>query len=327
MIILKTDKNALQDYLKNKGWLKSNEIITDIEVPGKGNMNFTLRIKTGNRSFIIKQSRGYVEKYPQVPAPVERVLREAEFYELVGLHNHLRKQMPEVYGIDIENHVLQFEDLGTGTDYTFLYEKNKVLTEKELRPIIEFVAHLHRSINTKTTATRLANRPMRQLNHEHIFVYPYLEENGLNLDAVLIGLHEVGQRFKNDYKLKKEVTELGKRYLSDGASLLHGDYFPGSWLRTTHGFKVIDPEFCFFGDPEFEIGVALAHLKMAAQPDNLIQKAISIYKEIAPLDTILCKKFMAVELLRRILGLAQLPLALNLEKRMKLLEEAQSILV
>ncbi|MCG2462687.1 phosphotransferase [Flavobacteriaceae bacterium F89] len=327
MIILKSEKSALQAYLKTKGWLKPNEIVTAIEVPGKGNMNFTLRIKTRNRSFIIKQSRGYVEKYPQVPAPEERVLREAEFYNLTGLHDHLRKQMPEVYGIDIENHVLQLEDLGTGTDYSFLYEKNNFLAETELRPIIEFTAYLHRSINTKTTATRLANRPMRQLNHEHIFVYPYLEENGLNLDTVLMGLHEVGQRFKNDLALKKVIAELGKRYLSDGASLLHGDYFPGSWLRTDHGFKVIDPEFGFFGDPEFEIGVTLAHLKMAAQTNDLIQKAISIYKEIAPLDVILCEQFIAVEILRRILGLAQLPLALNLEERMKLLEEAHSILV
>jgi 5-methylthioribose kinase len=38
-------------------------------------MNCVLRIETA-RSFIIKQSRGYVEKYPQIAAPAERVLTE-----------------------------------------------------------------------------------------------------------------------------------------------------------------------------------------------------------------------------------------------------------
>jgi 5-methylthioribose kinase len=36
---------------------------------------------------------------------------------------------------------------------------------------------------------------------------------------------------------------------------------------------------------------------------------------------------MAVEILRRILGLAQLPLSLDLSKRKKILEEARDILV
>jgi 5-methylthioribose kinase len=32
-------------------------------------MNCVLRIETAARSFIIKQSRGYVERYPQIAAP------------------------------------------------------------------------------------------------------------------------------------------------------------------------------------------------------------------------------------------------------------------
>ena len=59
------------------------------------------------------------------------------------------------------------------------------------------------------------------------------------------------------------VRELGALYLQDGTSLLHGDYFPGSWLQTAAGVRVIDPEFCFFGPPEFDVGVLLAHLHLA----------------------------------------------------------------
>lgn len=324
---LSTDKKVLEPYLKGQGWLNENEKIIDVEIPGAGNMNFTLRVKTGERSFIIKQSRAYVEKYPKVAAPAERALREAEFYALIASYDDLKKQMPRLIGVDSNSHVLNLEDLGDGIDYSFLYQKDKNLEEAELERIITFVATLHNNINTSTTKQRLPNREMRKLNHEHIFIYPYVKENGLNLDDILPGLRGVGEKFKEDKALQGIVQKLGNRYLSDGTTLLHGDYFPGSWLKTNEGIKIIDPEFSFFGDPEFEIGVTLAHLKMANQSQNLIDKALKMYTNLAPLDEHLCMKFIAVEVLRRILGLAQLPLTINLEQRKVLLEEAREILV
>ncbi|GAA0751115.1 phosphotransferase [Psychroflexus lacisalsi] len=324
---LTADKASLESYLKGQGWLQLNEKITALEIPGAGNMNFTIRVKTGERSFIVKQSREYVEKFPQVPAPSERALREAEFYQLVSNKSLLNEKMPKLIGVDKKNHVLNLEDLGHGVDYTFLYQKGEHIDEAELKQIMTFIANLHKAINTKTTDTRLPNRKMRKLNHEHIFIYPYLEDNGLNLDDVLPGLRAAGKPFKQDEALKKKVGKLGDRYLQDGNTLLHGDYFPGSWLKTNDGIKIIDPEFCFFGEVEFEIGVTLAHLKMADQPDKLVEKALRFYKDRSALNESLCKQFMAVEILRRILGLAQLPLSLDLEKRKELLNEAQSILI
>ncbi|AFU68942.1 5-methylthioribose kinase [Psychroflexus torquis ATCC 700755] len=324
---LTADKTCLERYLKGQGWLPLNEKITAIEIPGAGNMNFIIRVKTQERSLIIKQSREFVEKYPQIEAPAERALREAEFYQLISEEESIKKKMPKLIGVDKKNHVLNLEDLGNGVDYTFLYQKNMRLDIAELEEIITFAARLHQTINTDTSRALLPNREMRKLNHEHIFIYPYLSDNGLDLDDILSGLQEVGLPFKEDILLKQAVKKLGDRYLEDGKALLHGDYFPGSWLKTENGIKIIDPEFCFFGDVEFEMGVTLAHLKMANQPDTLVEKALKIYKDLSAIDDQLCKQFMAVEILRRILGLAQLPLNLDLEERKALLNEAQSILV
>ena len=324
---LSKNKTALELYLKGQGWLHENEKVRAVEIPGAGNMNFTLRVKTGERSFIIKQSRAYVEKYPQVAAPAERALREAEFYSLIATQDSLKKQMPHLIGVDKDNHVLNLEDLGDSVDYSFLYQEGKNLEEAELQKIMTFAATLHNSINTTTTNKNLPNKEMRKLNHEHIFIYPYVKENGLDLDDILPGLKALGEEFKEDKELQSIVQKLGNRYLSDGTTLLHGDYFPGSWLKTSDGIRIIDPEFSFFGDAEFEIGVTLAHLKMADQPEDVIEKALEIYTDLAPLDEDLCMKFMAVEILRRILGLAQLPLTIDLEKRKSLLEEAREILL
>lgn len=324
---LTEDRNSLESYLKSQGWLQLNERITALEIPGAGNMNFTIRVKTRKRSFIIKQSRAYVEKYPQVPAPEDRVLREAEFYQLVAQEEALSKKMPKLIGIDEENHVLNLEDLGNGVDYTFLYQEGNIIDEDELERLMTFIAKLHKTINTETTSVKLPNKEMRKLNHEHIFIYPYMENNGIDLDDILPGLQAVGKLYKQDKLLKEKVKILGERYLQDGKNLLHGDYFPGSWLKTKEGIKIIDFEFCFFGDVEFEIGVTLAHLKMANQPDELVEKAITFYKKQSTVNETLCQQFMAVEILRRILGLAQLPLSIDLKKRKNLLYKAKTLLV
>ncbi len=324
---LSKDKIDLQNYLRQQGWLNPHEQIASVEVPGEGNMNFTLRIATGHRTFIIKQSRDYVEKYPHVAAPQERVLREAEFYKLIKTEPSLNKMMPSLIGLDKANSVMAMEDLGAGSDYTFLYKEGRSIDKDELFDIITFAATLHTSVDIDSVISPIWNRKMRKLNHEHIFLYPYSSDNGIDLDQILPGLKKVGISFSKDDVLKTRVMRLGKRYLADGDTLLHGDYFPGSWLKTANGIKVIDPEFCFFGFPEFEIGATIAHLKMADQPQKLINNALRHYKTLAKLDNDLCAQFTAIEIIRRLLGLAQLPLEIDLAKRIELLETSRECLL
>ncbi len=323
---LKIDKLFLQDYLEDCRWLLKDEKVTDTESPGEGNMNFTLRIKTNKRSVIIKQSREYVEKYPQVNAPKERALMEAGFYKLISGKQKLASQMPRIIGVDEENSVLLMKDLGKGNDFTYIYEKGKGIEEAELFQIMDFVALLHNSFDASDQKNPIRNRAMRKLNHEHIFIYPFIENNGSKLDEVLPGLAESVKPLIKDLPLKSKIKNLGESYLADGKKLLHGDYFPGSWLKTGDGIKIIDPEFCFFGAPEFEIGVIKAHLKMANQSKGLIDKAIGYYRSKAELNEAIMNQYCAIEILRRIMGLAQLPLKIDLEKRVALINESVSII-
>ncbi len=324
---LTTDLKELEAYLQAQVWLKPGESLERAEKPGEGNMNFTLRLVTNQRSFIVKQSRAYVEKYPQVSAPRERALREAEFYGLIAGKTQLAQKMPELLAVDKVHCVLLLEDLGEGADFTNLYKSGQQIEKAHLVDLMEFAAALHNAFSVDEVAKPITNREMRALNHEHMYVYPYLEENGLDLDDVLPGLQEVASAYKQDEPLKAKARTLGERYLADGEKLLHGDYFPGSWLQTSQGLKVIDPEFCFFGPAEFEVGVCLAHLKMADQPAELIDLARATYRAKAPLNEALCQAFMSGEIIRRILGLAQLPLEIGLEKRIQLLSEARQILI
>ncbi len=327
MIKLEKDPKVLTAYLQAQAWLLEGEHLTHFHVPGDGNMNFTLRICTERRSFILKQSRDYVEKYPQVAAPEDRVQREAEFYAAIADNDYLMGMTPQIMGVDATNNILIMEDLGAGKDYSYFYKNKANIPDGELKEIMKFAATLHTENKVEDASKVISNVKMRKLNHEHMFIYPFMEENGLNLDDLLPGLADVARPFQNDPELAEKVRELGERYLSDGDTLLHGDYFPGSWLKTPEGVKIIDPEFCFHGYPEFEIGVTTAHLMMADQSVETIFNAYKYYTEIAPLDLELAKQCAGLEVMRRIMGLAQLPLSIDLEKRAQLLATAREYIM
>lgn len=285
-------------------------------------MNFTIRVITNQRSFILKQSRPYVEKYPQVPAPADRVLREGEFYRLTAHIPELAARTPKLLGIDQAQSIIQLEDLGVGSDFTDIYSGNKNLTIEEVTELVDFASSLHDSFQDFPSEKRITNRDMRKLNHEHIFHYPFLRQNGMNLDQVLPGLEKSAAVYRQDAILKQRIEGLGELYLADGPGLLHGDFFPGSWLQTPQGIRIIDPEFCFFGPREFDLGVMLAHLQLSAQPNEIQVYALVYYLQKSRVDQVLVKKFAAVEVLRRLIGLAQLPLSLNIQERISLMRQA-----
>jgi 5-methylthioribose kinase len=321
-MILEKNIAQVQVYLEAHDVLEQGESITSLAIPGEGNMNFTLRVITNERSMIIKQSRSYVEKYPHVPAPADRCMREAEFYHLIATYASIANMTPELLLVDRENNILLMEDFGEAKDFTYLYHTDAVIDDQDLKTIMSFAANLHRLVTTDHIPFTIENVEMRKLNHEHMYIYPFMEENGFDLDSICEGLQEMAMKYKQDEVLKTRILKMGQEYLSNGNTLLHGDYFPGSWLKAIDGIKIIDPEFCFFGDPSFEIGVTIAHLYMAYQPESTIEKAISYYKAIAPLDEVKAIKCAGLEIMRRILGLAQLPLNLNLKQRVDLLDRA-----
>lgn len=320
MILNAEDILTLETYLKTQGWLSPSESVIAVSKAGEGNMNYTLRISTEHRTIIVKQARPYVEKYPSIAAPVERALVEAQFYQHIQAYPALQSYMPNLLGLDPTHSVLVLEDLGVASDYSFLYQPNQIIKRAEIEQLAQYASALHHT--TPPADTLFANRAMRALNYEHIFVYPLLVDNGFDLDQVQVGLQALAIPYKQNPSLKAKAKALGDRYLADGPHLLHGDFYPGSFLQTTEGVRVIDPEFCFVGPAEFDLGVLIAHLKMARQAPELIEHLLSEYHAPAGFSTSLMYQFVGIELIRRLIGLAQLPLSLSIDEKSTLLTEA-----
>ena len=306
-------------------WLNPNEQIIALQKPGEGNMNVVSRVITDSRTFILKQARPYVQKYPQVAAPIERIGVEAQFYGLISENETLKTFSPNLIGYDADNFLMALEDLGDGADFTFLYQPDQTLPKSALTALMQFLSALHAIRKNEKSTDFPENRAMRLLNHEHIFSFPFRHDTGFDLDTVQPGLQALSLPYKNNGALKSKIAQLGETYLKSGPTLVHGDFYPGSWLDVSGSTKIIDPEFGFFGRAEFDLGVTLAHLKLAQQDKALSEKALTLYQASPDFDPALMRAFMGTEILRRLLGLAQLPVSLSLVQKETLLEEAAGL--
>ncbi len=319
-------------YLSSSSFQETISYITDrleidpgsnprIEKAGEGNMNGVFRVFLGDDSYVLKQSRPWVEKYPMIEAPIERAISEANYYQIVANYNEIAARMPKPLDANFEAYALIFEDLGESNDFTSLYAGAKMSLE-HIDELSEYLRHLHGIKLNHDQMRKLENRAMRELNHEHIFRFPLNESNGFDLDAITPGLQEAANVLIADSEYVSRVDELGSVYLSNDKTLLQGDFFPGSWLLSNQGLHVIDPEFAYCGHSEFDWAVWSAHMMLSRQPLSVIE-AILEKTRSKQLDKI--SGFWGVEIMRRLIGVAQLPLNYGMEIKGPLLEISKEL--
>lgn len=286
-------------------------------------MNRTLRARTDRRSLILKQSFPYCAKFPEIPAPIERIGVEVAFYDVARRSPVLARRMPAILGFAPEDHVALIEDLGEGSDLLSLYAGDR-LADDELETLGSLARALHALSLSEEETALLRNDAMRALNHEHIFDIPLRAHNGLDLESVTPGLPALAAETRADRDYVEGVAALGEIYLGcEGPALLHGDYYPGSLLRTRRGLMIIDPEFAFPGPPEFDLSVLIAHLVFAGgEPNRVVDDVLAAYE--TPVDRALVEGFAGAELMRRTLGVSQLPLRLDLAGKRALLERSRA---
>lgn len=333
-----SDPDGLTEHLHRTGLLPEADQVRSLSSAGAGNMNLTLRADLGGRTVIVKQARAWVEKYPDIPAPPERAEAEAAFYAAAQRHPDVARAMPRLLGHAPQAHLLVLEDLGAAADLTTLYADDPEdlddppprgsddptqLSPHDLQTLLGWLGALHRirpSALDPAVRQTLTNPLMRALNHAHVFELPFAAEPPLDLDAVTEGLAAVQADVAADTALVARIHRLGARYTGPARPqdvVLHGDFYPGSWLRSAAGLRVIDPEFTFVGDPAFDRGVVVAHLLLSAHPRAIVDWAA----HEAPAGT---RAWAGVEVMRRLLGVAQLPLTAGLRTKTMWIDRARS---
>jgi 5-methylthioribose kinase len=311
------DRIGVQHFLRQRGWIEDHESIESCDPAGNGNMNLTLLVETRDRSFILKQARPWVERYPEIRAPWDRGVIEARFYARVAAIEPVARRMPRMLACDPESRSLALEYLPGRGDCSDLYDAatGACLVEGDIETAADFLARLHEGTRGKAEPG-LANREMRALNHAHIFEIPFASDAPIDLEAFEPGLCDAARAVRADRRILEITREVAAVYLSDGPCLLHGDYFPGSWLRGAGGLFVIDPEFCFFGAPEVDLGCAIAHFALSDVKADVAEALLRRYGDGvgaagAGIDAQLLGRFAAIEVIRRLIGVAQLPIPVD----------------
>ena len=318
-ILTADDPAGILKVLISLGVCQSDETITGVSKAGEGNMNLVLRVKTGRQSLIVKQARPWVEKYPGIPASDERILSEIEFYRSISGFTDVRAAMPSVLASAPQQRVMVMEDLGAASDYSSLYQANTDAAEVNsvFQQAIDWVTQLHEvDLNEKHGIGCVG---LLELNHQHIFSIPLHDPPEIDLDQVCSGLTEASRSLCADDAVKNKMERLGEIYLKGGGPLLHGDYYPGSWMKTELGFRVIDPEFCLCGPREYDLGVLAAHWIFCGgeASDATIDRVCA---DSAQVSRPLIFGFAGAELIRRLIGVGQLPLDADLSQRIQWLE-------
>jgi 5-methylthioribose kinase len=320
------NREAIERYVVERGLVEPSRLPVEVSRAGSGNMNLVLRVTpAAGNPFIVKQGRPWVEKYKQIPAPPNRTLVEAAFYEVVRTDPRVARRMPEVLDLDRVNHVLVLEDVGRASDFTSIYADGAI-PPSVVMILLQWLNDLADVPVLMESRAVLTNRAMRALNHEHIFCLPLRDENGLDLDAITPGLRDAARDLTADRHYAAAVAAAGRRYLDEGSALVHGDYFPGSWLMAADGVRVIDPEFCFLGDPEFDCGILAAHLTIAGC-DPAVLHMVTASAGTRRLDLDRLATYAGIEIMRRLIGVAQLPIAFGIDRKRTLLDRSRRLVV
>ncbi len=283
-------------------------------------MNVVIRIQTDQRSFILKQSRPYVQKYQQIEAPLDRIDVEHQFYQSIQ-SDALKMHTPSVLNYDAAEHLLMMEDLGSVQDMTNTYHTRNI-EDEDVNTLVSLLKDIHESTPPGGYPENLS---LRQLNHQHIFVLPFLEDNGFDLNSIQEGLQRIANKYKSDEGLRNIIDQTGAQYLSTGKVLLHGDYYPGSWMKAKEKVYILDPEFSFVGFAEFDLGVMAAHMIIGTLDDNYVDTISQAYG--IDHNQALVRRVAGIEIMRRLIGLAQLPLEHSLEEKDYLLQLAHRMIL
>ncbi len=307
-------EDNLPDYLE---FMKvfSTGLAVAVEPVGDGNINWVRRVRTDAGSWVVKQARPALERFPEYHAPTERIVIEARFYETVAPFDG-ESVCPRVELFDPEQRVLVLEDLGDAERLDAALARAADVTPAATC-LARFLGAVHRGTWDEALAQpfeNFENEAMRRLHGDHIFLLPY-RENEFPLSERVAGR---AKELRSDAALVRTLDDAYARYLETRSCLVHGDVQPANVLLTDGGPKLLDAEIAHIGDPAFDLGQLLGHLLLPAaarrEPsaaDSAIAATWQAYADVwngaPPFAMADAARYGGIELLRRTVGAARVP--------------------
>ncbi len=305
-----TERN-LPEYLRKVGLGEAGEKLA-VEAAGEGNINWVRRARAaGGRSWVVKQARPSLERFPEYSAPTRRSAFEALYYETVAPFD-AGAVSPRIHHFDPAESVLVLEDLGAAPRLDEAARRGDDLGPA-LRALGAFLGAVHagtRGEAARRLAPHFGNGEMQRLHGDHVFHLPYRPNDFPLSDAVAARARSVW----GDAALVREIDAAYARYLEPRGALVHGDVQPGNILLAARGPVLLDAEIAHVGDPAFDVGTLIGHLMLLAGDDGAAARpgvgalwtAYADAHGAAGLTAFAsAARYAGIEMLRRTLGAAR----------------------
>jgi 5-methylthioribose kinase len=231
----------LAEYLASVGIIPHGAAV-QVEPAGAGNINWVRRVRSlgDGASWVVKQARPTLERFPEYRAPTERAVFEARYFETVAPFDRDGVCIGVVF-FDERERILVLEDLGDAALGTFL-------------------GAVHAGTRGRSLAGRFENDAMRRLHGDHVFQLPY-RPNDFTLSPAVAARADA---LRQDRSLIETIDAAYERYLRPEGALIHADVQPDNVLLTPRGPRLLDAEIAQVGDPAFDMGILVAHLLLPA---------------------------------------------------------------
>jgi 5-methylthioribose kinase len=219
----------LPEYLRKLGLLGPGPPPA-IEPAVDGNINWVRRVRRAGRpspggaSWIVKQARPALERFPEYQVSTERILFEHRYLEVARPFDR-HGVLPAVLGFDPEQRVLILEDLGDAERLDHALARGADVAPAAAH-LGDLLGRVHAGTAGAALANAFANDAMRRLHGEHIFVLP-LRPNDFPLPEPVAARARLLQ---GDADLVRLADAAYARYLEPRGALVHGDVQAGNVL-------------------------------------------------------------------------------------------------
>lgn len=237
-------KQALKRYLIENGLIAENESIEPVLLGG-GAINHITRVKTKNRSFVIKQAEENAKFKKDIILSQKRVTTERNAIVAFAVRTHSR-HIPKILHFDKEEALLIMEEIPETYEmltYSLLLGD---VNNEIARKIGIFLAQCHSST--------YHDKKLKE-------IFPITEM----VTKLKIGLfHKEFMDSVENQTSKRNIQSVIDRYFINKIVLVHGDVLPKNILVNGNNFYFLDYEIAHVGDPAHDIGTIIAHYLLPA---------------------------------------------------------------
>ncbi len=305
------DDNNVPGYLVAIGILRAGDAPV-VAPAGDGNINWVRRVRVSDgRSWIVKQARRNLEKFPHYTADTARLVYESRYLDVARACDQ-GGVLPAVLHFDEANRILILQDIGEVPHMGELLIAGAGL-DAELVVLAGFLARVHEATRGQCLEGRFRNDQMRRLHGDHIFVLPF-RPNDFDLAPPMAA--RAAAMWK-DAALVERADRAYLRYLEPHGVLVHADVQSSNVLITKTGPVLLDAEIAHVGDPAFDLGTLVAHVYLPALTRDEVSTAeattsaiYAAYRAEGPVRpgfTADVEEYAAIEMIRRTIGAARLP--------------------